>query len=143
MGTERAYHHGDLRATLIARALEVVEAQGHEAVSLRALAEEIGVSRGAPYRHFPERDQLLAEVASIGFERLDAHARDESARGADPAARVVGAAQQFLGFVRAHPQLFRLMYESGLVPLLPVRVAHDAHPTRISTVNKRPHRKHA
>ena len=114
MATERAYHHGDLRATLIARALEVVETQGHEAVSLRALAEEIGVSRGAPYRHFPERDHLLAEVASVGFERLDAQASDESVRNADPAVRVVGAAQQFLGFVREHPQLFRLMYESGL-----------------------------
>jgi AcrR family transcriptional regulator len=107
MATERAYHHGDLRAALIARALEVVETQGHEAVSLRALAEELGVSRGAPYRHFPERDHLLAEVASVGFERLDAFARDESAR-------MAGAARQFLGFVREHPQLFRLMYESGL-----------------------------
>jgi AcrR family transcriptional regulator len=114
MATERAYHHGDLRAALIARALEVVETQGHEAVSLRALAEEIGVSRGAPYRHFPERDHLLAEVASVGFERLDAYAQDESVRDVDRVARVVGAAQQFLDFVRAHPQLFRLMYESGL-----------------------------
>jgi AcrR family transcriptional regulator len=114
MATDRAYHHGDLRAALIARALEVVETQGHEAVSLRAIAEELGVSRGAPYRHFPERDHLLAEVASVGFERLDAFAQDESVRNADRAARVIGAAQQFLGFVRAHPQLFRLMYESGL-----------------------------
>lgn len=65
------------RAALADRALQVVEAHGHEAVSLRALAEELGVSRGAP-------------------------------------GRLVAAARRFLGFADAHPQLFRLMYDSGL-----------------------------
>jgi AcrR family transcriptional regulator len=115
MATDRAYHHGDLRSALLARALEVVESDGHEAVSLRAMAEQLGVSRGAPYRHFPERDQLLAEIASVGFKRLDDYAADESARPAGPVEQLADAARRFLHFVDHHPQLFRLMYDSGLL----------------------------
>jgi AcrR family transcriptional regulator len=115
MATDRAYHHGDLRAALLARALEVVESDGHEALSLRAMAEELGVSRGAPYRHFPERDQLLAEIASVGFKRLDDYAADESAHPVSPVEQLAGAARRFLHFVDQHPQLFRLMYDSGLL----------------------------
>jgi AcrR family transcriptional regulator len=115
MATDRNYHHGDLRAALIARACEVVESQGHEAVSLRALAEELGVSRGAPYRHFPERDQLLAEIASIGFERLAAITADAPTQPLAPPAMLLRAGQGFLQFVEEQPQMFRLIYESGLM----------------------------
>lgn len=115
MKIERAYHHGDLHASLIERAMQVVEMHGHEAVSLRALAEELGVSRGAPYRHFPERDHLLAEVAACGFERLDVLDQQAAAGQADAGGLLVAAAQRFLAFVDAHPQLFRLMYDAGLV----------------------------
>ncbi|MHA4871751.1 TetR/AcrR family transcriptional regulator [Duganella sp. PWIR1] len=115
MATERTYHHGDLRASLLASALTVVEAEGYEAVSLRGLAEQLGVSRGAPYRHYPERDKLLAELAEVGFNRLNEFAQQTSAKARDPVASLVGAAQQFLQFVDEHPQLFRLMYESGLL----------------------------
>jgi len=115
MATERTYHHGDLRAALVDRALHVVESHGHEAVSLRALAEELGVSRGAPYRHFAERDYLLADVAASGFERLHAFAGAAAPQHMSAKERLVHAAQQFLRFVDTHPQLFRLMYDSGLV----------------------------
>lgn len=115
MTADRAYHHGDLRASLLAHSLQVVESHGYEAVSLRALAEALGVSRGAPYRHFPERDYLLAELAAVGFQRLDSFAADIALQSSDPVGRLVNAARQFLQFVDEHPQLFRLMYESGLL----------------------------
>src|SRR3569832_1650641 len=67
----RPYHHGDLRNALIERALAVVEQGGDEAVSLRELAADLGVSRAAPYRHFPDRDALMAAVAARGFEELN------------------------------------------------------------------------
>ena len=82
---------------------------------MRALAEELGVSRGAPYRHYPERDQLLADIVSLGFKRLDEFAARESDQPAAPRERLAGAARQFLHFVEEHPQLFRLMYDSGLL----------------------------
>lgn len=115
MTTERGYHHGDLRASLISRALAIVEASGYEAVSLRALAEELGVTRGAPYRHFPERDQLLAEVAFIGFERAHALIGIALKEAADPVEQLFRSGRLFLRFARENPQLFRLMYDSGLL----------------------------
>ncbi|MEO1080281.1 MAG: TetR/AcrR family transcriptional regulator [Pseudomonadota bacterium] len=64
------YHHGDLRRTLIDRALAVIVADGVEAVSLRALARDIGVSHAAPMRHFPTRSALLAAIAKSGITAL-------------------------------------------------------------------------
>ena len=66
-----SYHHGDLAKALTAAALAVVEQGGPEAVSLRDLAASLGVSRAAPYRHFADRDELLAAVAALGFEDLN------------------------------------------------------------------------
>ena len=69
-----AYHHGDLRNALIAAALAAVEQDGPDAVSLRDLAQNLGVSRAAPYRHFEDRDALLAAVAARRFEVLQTSA---------------------------------------------------------------------
>ena len=65
------YHHGDLANALVKAALELVEQGGAEAVSLRDLTQSLGVSRAAPYRHFEDRDALLAAVAARGFEDLN------------------------------------------------------------------------
>jgi AcrR family transcriptional regulator len=53
------------------------------------LAEQLGVSRGAPYRHYPERDQLLAELAEVGFNRLNEFAQQTAAKARDPVASLV------------------------------------------------------
>src|ERR1700678_4347619 len=68
--TKSTYHHGTLAPALVEAALKQVEQGGAEAVSLRDLAQSLGVSRAAPYRHFPDRDALLATVAARGFEDL-------------------------------------------------------------------------
>lgn len=74
------YHHGDLRATLIARAIETIAQDGVEALSLRALARDIGVSHAAPMRHFPTRTDLLTAIAREGVEALirEAEARADA-----------------------------------------------------------------
>ena len=64
--SDTAYHHGALRETLLAAAIEVVARQGADALSLRGLAQAVGVSSAAPYRHFPDRAALLAAVAAEG-----------------------------------------------------------------------------
>ena len=66
------YHHGDLRAALVQRATAVVATGGVEALSLRELARDLGVSHGAPSRHFPDRQSLLDAVALNGFQLLRA-----------------------------------------------------------------------
>lgn len=104
---EGAYHHGDLRAALIAKALDVVDGAGPEAVSLKALAQAIGVSQPAPYQHFADRNALMTTVAREGFARfvvaLQEHAGDLSAMS-----------KAYVRFAHRHPGLYRLMFGSQL-----------------------------
>lgn len=64
------YHHGDLRQTVLNLAYRKIEALGSEAVSLRSLANEIGVAHRALYNHFADKHALLAAVAAVGFGEL-------------------------------------------------------------------------
>jgi AcrR family transcriptional regulator len=115
--TRRAtYHHGDLRATLIALALEALERDGPEGLALRGLAAQAGVSGMAPYRHFADKAALLAVLARQGFAELGTElgAVDDAA---DPAKALVAFAMVYVGFASAHPGLFRLMF--GGVPPTP------------------------
>ena len=66
----RAYHHGNLRAELLDTAIEQLREQGTEDLSLRALARAIGVSQTAPYRHFADKGELLAAMATRGYRNL-------------------------------------------------------------------------
>lgn len=109
-----AYHHGDLRVAILRAAAEILEEQGVAALSLREAARRAGVSHNAPYRHFTDRDALLAALAADGFAQLGATLDAAGAGG--PHAR----GEAYVRFALEHPQRFRLMF--GGVPRL------DAHP---------------
>src|ERR1700722_17630556 len=79
----RPYHHGNLRTALLAAAEQTVRERGVQDLSLRELAREIGVSHGAPRRHFPDRQALLDALAESGFERLGAELRAAVAGAGD------------------------------------------------------------
>ena len=70
MTTKENYHHGDLRQKIIEEALMWIEQENIVSLSLRKIARQIGVSHNAPYRHFPDKESLLAEIAKIGFIEL-------------------------------------------------------------------------
>ncbi|MBX9797372.1 TetR/AcrR family transcriptional regulator [Sphingomonas sp.] len=108
--TRPAYHHGELRAALIAAALRVLEGEGPQALSLRRLARETGVSAMAPYHHFAGRAELLAAVAAEGFRRLQAEKTGVLALAEhDPGAALVAGSAGYVAFVLANPNLYRLM----------------------------------
>jgi AcrR family transcriptional regulator len=109
------YHHGDLRAALVRAAAAEIERGGYENLSLRELAESLGVSRAAPYRHFTDRRALLAAVAADGFERLTAAYRKATSSGKTPRARLAAAGRGYLKFAAERPQTFRLMFVSDLL----------------------------
>ena len=67
---ERSYHHGDLKSALIDAALQILDTRGIEALSLRALASEVGVSHMAPYAHFKNKTELFQAIAASGFQSL-------------------------------------------------------------------------
>src|SRR6476661_9098645 len=90
---ERPYHHGNLRTALLEQAERTVRERGVQELSLRELAREIGVSHGAPRRHFADRQALLDALAQVGFERLGAQLRAAvGAAGDDFRARLHAAA---------------------------------------------------
>ena len=74
------YHHGDLRDALVQAALREVERGGPEAVSISALAKKLGVSQPAPYKHFADREALLAAVTAEAFRQFTAMLREQAAR---------------------------------------------------------------
>ncbi|MES2260899.1 MAG: TetR/AcrR family transcriptional regulator [Pseudomonadota bacterium] len=108
------YHHGSLRAALIDAACDVVARQGHEALSLRSLADVLGVARSAPYRHFDDKNCLLVAVARRGFGQLTGQLNEIAATVASARERLIATGRAFLDFVQRNPQLFRLMYEASL-----------------------------
>src|ERR1044072_1136538 len=73
---ENTYHHGDLRDALIKAALREAEQGGTEAISIKALAKQLGVSQPAPYRHFADREALLAAVTAEAFQQFNVILRD-------------------------------------------------------------------
>lgn len=106
--------HGDLRQRLLHAAEELLDAEGVDAVTVRAVARRAQVSHGAPRRHFPTRVQLLAGVAQRGF--ADLGARLDALDPADaPARRLARAAQTYLAFARQRPALFDLMTRHDLL----------------------------
>jgi len=109
------YHHGDLRAALIEAAFAAVAQDGPEAVSLRALADRLGVSTAAPYRHFPDRRALLCEVASRGFRELAAGYDQAQASAPDARTAMRETARAYLSLAFSRPGLFRLMFGSDIL----------------------------
>jgi len=104
------YHHGDLRRALIDTALQLVTEEQDWAFSLREVARRAGVSHRAPYNHFPEKLDLLAAVAAVGFERL----RDGMLRamvGIDDPEALLGAIwRTYVRLGLENPALYRLMF---------------------------------
>jgi AcrR family transcriptional regulator len=109
-----AYHHGDLRRTLLEAARNEVAANGAQGLSLASLARRAGVAQSAPYRHFADRDELLAGVATQGFEAFT-EALLAAAEAGSEAGAVKRMCAAYLRFGEENEQLYRLMFASGLV----------------------------
>lgn len=110
--SERRFHHGNLRADLLALAAQRIEETGHEALSLRELAAALGVSPAAPYRHFASKDELLQAVAIGAVEELRLAYLDAMAAEASPMARFRMACRSYLDLGERRPQAFRLLFMS-------------------------------
>ncbi|MGE3652148.1 MAG: TetR/AcrR family transcriptional regulator [Reyranellaceae bacterium] len=103
------YHHGDLRAALLREAGRVLASAGPEALSLRELARALGVSHNAPYKHFANRDALLAALATEGFRELTADGQ-EAAANAAPGETRRARALAYIRFALHRPAVFKLMF---------------------------------
>jgi AcrR family transcriptional regulator len=112
---EGGYHHGNLKEALVQAALDLIAQKGPAGFTFAEAARSAGVSPAAPYRHFRDRDELLASVAQQGFEQFEARlttAWDDGRPNTPAAFERVGKA--YLAFAREHPAYYSAMFESGL-----------------------------
>jgi AcrR family transcriptional regulator len=117
LSSRRTYHHGDLRRALLDAAVQLIEAQGLDAVSVRGVAKMVGVSAGAPFRHFASRTALLTGVAEQAMDRLE-EAIDQSlreARNANPLMQLRAIGTGVLGWVIANPTRFQVISARAVI----------------------------
>ena len=111
------YHHGNLRAELLDTALQQLHEVGVDTLSLRALARTVGVSQTAPYRHFADKNELLAALATRGYkDLLQALRAAGDATGDCPRERLIAFAHAYVDYAANHPDLFKLMFGPVLQP---------------------------
>lgn len=108
---ERPYHHGNLRDELLSAAEATLRERGQEELSLREIARQIGVSHGAPRRHFADRQALLDALAISGFDRLDEALRTALEEADDDfPSRLAIMASTFVRFATDNAALLELMF---------------------------------
>jgi AcrR family transcriptional regulator len=106
----RRYHHGDLSRALVAAGRQILERDGPDALSLRAVAREAGVSPAAPYHHFKDKAELLEAVAHEGWEELGGAIKEARGRVDAPGAAPGEIGVAYVTFARKNPALYRIMY---------------------------------
>jgi AcrR family transcriptional regulator len=104
------YHHGDLRHALIEASLALITEEGFGALTLREVARRAGVTHAAPYRHFADKEALLAAVAEEGFRTMAAQMRERMDRESGPTQRIVACGVAYVMFAIHHPAHFRVMF---------------------------------
>ncbi len=122
-----SYHHGNLREALVEAALRLIAERGPAGFAFVELARAAGVSPAAPYRHFRDRNALLAEVARRGFVRFAAQMERNWNEGRpDPISALENCGRAYLDFARRDPASYAVMFESGLPPDGDAELRHAA-----------------
>ncbi|HMN37014.1 MAG TPA: TetR-like C-terminal domain-containing protein [Hyphomicrobium sp.] len=114
-GSKRGYHHGNLREALIKAALDLISQKGPAGFTFAEAARAAGVSAAAPYRHYRDRDALLADVARRGYELFEASlAKAWNGGEPDPHTAFHALGRAYLSFAKREPAYFAAMFEAGL-----------------------------
>jgi AcrR family transcriptional regulator len=113
--TKQAYHHGDLERALVETAVRLIQDEGVQALTLRGVGARLGVSRTALYRHFDDKQALLARVAAEGFRRfheaLSAAVARAVSKRTDPLPAMAAA---YMRFALSHPSHYQTMFSGAL-----------------------------
>jgi AcrR family transcriptional regulator len=127
---KRAYHHGDLARALVAAAVALLDKHGPDALTLREVAASVGVTHAAAYRHFEDKNALLAAIAEEGFRDLAKTVEQAVTRApaADPLERMRAFADAYIGFAWDRRAQYGVMFgprlnEDGRFPSLEEAIA--------------------
>lgn len=115
---EEKYHHGDLHQALLRAAETVLTRDGLQGLTLRAVAREAGVSHAAPTHHFGDLSGLVSELAAIGFRRFNAAMAEAANVEGDANVRGRARAHAYVGYARANPQMYGLMFRTEKLDMM-------------------------
>jgi AcrR family transcriptional regulator len=110
-----SYHHGDLKHALTDAALSLVAEKGPKGFTLTEAARRAGVSAAAPYRHFADKDQLLAAAAEQGFLQLHTALAAAAGNARDPKRRLVALGRAYVRWAVTHPDYYQIMFAAQRV----------------------------
>jgi len=114
--SDRGYHHGDLRRALLTAAMELLDKQGIDAVTVRAVAREADVAHSAPANHFRDRTALLTQLAVASFQELIRDVDDVCARSrATKREQIEAFAEVVLRFAFTYPHRYRLLWRADCI----------------------------
>ena len=114
-GSGRAYHHGNLREALVRAALDLIAEKGPAGFTFSEAARSAGVSPAAPYRHFRDRDELMADIALRGFNLFEsALVRAWNEGNPDPSHAFENVGRTYLEFARREPAYYSAMFEAAI-----------------------------
>lgn len=114
-GKRRGYHHGNLREALVEAAIQLIGEKGAAGFTIAEAARAAGVSPAAPYRHFRDRDELMADIARRGFEMFAERLRRAWDAGRpSPREALMRVGHAYLDFARKEPAAYAAMFYSGL-----------------------------
>ncbi len=123
----RGYHHGNLSEALVQAALDLIAEYGPAGFTFAEVTRAVGVSPAAPYRHFRDRDALMADIARRGFERFaEKLARAWNEGQPDPLSAFKNVGQAYLAFARKEPAYYAAMFEARLPPDMSRELAQAA-----------------
>lgn len=112
MQASKPYHHGNLRESLLAAALELIAEVGPAGFNLREVARRAGVSHNAPYRHFRDKGELLRQVAAQGFRELKAAMVEDASTETTPVGRLKRLGYACVAFALRRPEHFAVMFDT-------------------------------
>ncbi|MER9655220.1 TetR/AcrR family transcriptional regulator [Mesorhizobium sp. M0152] len=125
--TNRPYHHGDLRREIIETAMAMLHEDKGWQFTLREVARRAGVSHAAPYKHFPDKAALLAEMALLGFEGLHKAMTTAKAKGPGPLRdEFFAVGRAYVRFGTSNPGLYRLMFSAEAGKAVNVHLSESA-----------------
>jgi len=112
MRNRQSYHHGDLRQALLSAATDLIAEVGPRGFTLREVARRAGVSHNAPYRHFRDKEELLAAVAAEGFRELTRAMLDAAAPQPTSLGRLRRSGLAYVAFALRRPEHFTVMFDT-------------------------------
>lgn len=129
MRPRKPYHHGNLQKALLETAVHLIGEVGPAGFTLREVARRAGVSHNAPYRHFADREELLAAVAAQGFRELTEAMMKAARQQPDALGRLKQAGLAYVEFALRRPEHFAVMFDAPVSKVgSPKKFPHDQTP---------------